>query len=46
MNVRPVTLDAGDAIELSELLEFLTAFLDDHDIVPALGQFTASGYAR
>lgn len=44
MNVRPVSLDAGDAIELSELLEFLGAFLNDHDIVSALDQFTASGY--
>lgn len=45
MNVRPVSLDADDAIELAELLEFLTAFLDDHDIVSALGQFTAWGYS-
>jgi hypothetical protein len=45
MNVRPVSLDAGDAIELSELLEFLAAFFNDHDIVSALGQFTASSYS-
>lgn len=45
MNVRPVSLDAVDAIELSELLEFLgTVFNDHHDTVSALDHATAPGY--
>lgn len=29
MRVRPVCLDAGDAVELGELLEFLVGWLND-----------------
>jgi len=47
MNVRPVTLDASDAIELAELLAFLATFLNNHnrEIVFALGEFTVWCYS-
>jgi len=46
VNPHPVTLDAADAAELAEMLEFLAAFPGghDHQITPALSQF-ASGYS-
>jgi hypothetical protein len=47
MTVRPVVLDAGDAVELGELLEFLRSWLDvDGDrLAGPFGRFVGgSGY--
>ncbi|MGO9149743.1 MAG: hypothetical protein ACLP1E_16535 [Acidimicrobiales bacterium] len=45
MTVRPVCLDAGDAVELSEVLEFIGDWLvSDHEILAmSLGRFVGSG---
>lgn len=39
MTVRPVALDAGDAVELGELLEFLAGWLDRDGDCLAAGSF-------
>ena len=46
MQVRPVCLDAGDAVELGELLGFLGAWLagDDVRLGASLGRFVGAGY--
>lgn len=47
MTVRPVGLDAGDVVELGELLEFLGNWLvcDREGLAGSLGRFVASaGY--
>jgi hypothetical protein len=45
VTVRPVVLDAGDAVELGELLEFLCSWLDrDGDrLAGSFSRFVGSG---
>ncbi len=45
MTVRPVCLDAGDAVELGELLEFLCSWLDcDGDrLAGSFSRFVGNG---
>lgn len=45
MKVRPVCLDAGDAVELGELLEFVGRWLacDGERLAVSFGRFVGSG---